>query len=344
MELTTTTTPATIDATVTVWEGSLIAEARTLVEASTLLTIEGCAEGPKKGYDAVHAMHMKLVSFRTDGEKTRKEIKQPFLDACKKIDGIMPQALALTAPEEDRLKSLKDVYNAAEKAEKEAKEKAKKDLLASRFARLTELGCAINPVMMYEATEKQWAEVIAKAEEEYAVHIESERLAKIEADRLHAEKVEAERIAKVETDRIEAERKAEADRIAKIESDRLAAERAEEHRIAMEKVESEKKIEAERKIESDRIATEQAEANRIESERIAKEREEIRARQAVIDAENKAKQDALDAKELEIKKITRKANDVIEWKSRIMDVVQSIDNDTPEVETIRKAIIELLAC
>ena len=165
------------------------------------------------------------------------------------------------------------------------------------------------------AEQAQQAQLAAQAEQE-AARLEAERIAaeKAEQERLEAERREAERIAaeKAEQERLEAERR-EAERIAaeKAEQDRLEAERREAERIAAEKAEQER-LEAERR-EAERIAAEKAEQERLEAERreaeriaaekAEQERLEAERREAERIAAEKAEQERLEAERLEAERI-----------------------------------------
>jgi hypothetical protein len=79
---------------------------------------------------------------------------------------------------------------------------------------------------------------------------EQDRLGKIEAERLAAEKVaEQDRLGKIEAERLAAEKVADQDRLAKVEADKLVAERAEKDRLA--------------KVEADKLVAERAEKDRL---------------------------------------------------------------------------------
>ena len=170
------------------------------------------------------------------------------------------------------------------------------------------------------AEQAQQAQLAAQAEQE-AARLEAERIAaeKAEQERLEAERREAERIAaeKAEQERLEAERR-EAERIAaeKAEQERLEAERREAERIAAEKAEQER-LEAERR-EAERIAAEKAEQERLEAERreaeriaaekaeqerLEAERREAERLEAERIAAEKAEQERLEAERLEAERI-----------------------------------------
>jgi formylglycine-generating enzyme required for sulfatase activity len=138
-----------------------------------------------------------------------------------------------------------------------------------------------------------------KAEEERIARekIETERKAKIEADRLAAQKVEDEKLTrqKAEDERI-AREKAETERKAKIEADRLAAQKTDDEHIAREKAETERKA----KIEADRLAAQKWEDNRLR---------EIKLREA------KENTDRLAAQQAEYEKLS-KQKEIAEQKAK----------------------------
>ena len=81
----------------------------------------------KENYEEVKAGVKELTSLRTNIEATRKEVKQPYLDACRIIDGqakgIIEQIVAL----EDPMKAAKKEVDEKEKREKEARINRLKD-------------------------------------------------------------------------------------------------------------------------------------------------------------------------------------------------------------------------
>lgn len=81
----------------------------------------------QEAYDQVKAGVKELTGLRTSIESTRKEVKQPYLDACRIIDGqakgIIEQIVAL----EDPMKAAKKAVDEKEKREKEARIKRLKD-------------------------------------------------------------------------------------------------------------------------------------------------------------------------------------------------------------------------
>ena len=155
------------------------------------------------------------------------------------------------------------------------------------------------------AEQAQQAQLTAQAEQE-AARLEAERIAaeKAEHERLEAERREAERIAaeKAEQERLEAERIA----AEKAEQERLEAERLEDERIAAEKAEQER-LEAERiaaeKAEQERLEAERLEAERIAAEKAEQERLEAERREAERIAAEKAEQERLEAERLEDERI-----------------------------------------
>ena len=250
---------------------------------------------------AEKAEQERLEAERLEAERIAAEkAEQERLEA----ERIEAERIAAEKAEQERLEAerLEAERIAAEKAEQErleaerieaeriAAEKAEQERLeAERIA-------AEKAEQERLETERLEAERIAaeKAEQERleAERIEAERIAaeKAEQERLEAERIEAERIAaeKAEQERLEAERIA----AEKAEQERLETERLEAERIAAEKAEQER-LEAER-LESERIAAEKAEQERLEAERIA--------------AENKAKEERLEAEPKSTAKKSKQKN------------------------------------
>ncbi len=142
-----------------------------------------------------------------------------------------------------------------------------------------------NQILEAERQARLEAERLAaqKAEQDRLARekLEAERKAKEETERLAAQKVEEQRLAR---EKLEAEQKAEIERKAKIKAERLAAQKAEEERLAREKLEAKQKAEQERlarekleaerqaKIRAERLAAQNADAERKARERVAQEK------------------------------------------------------------------------
>ncbi len=152
-----------------------------------------------------------------------------------------------------------------------------------------------------------------------AEHLEAERAAQAESERLEAERTESERVEaeRLEQDRVDAERlalaeaeRAESERVERerleqkrLDAERLAqaeAEQAEAARLDAERVETER-LEQER-LAAERLAqaeAEQVEAARIEAERVESERLEAERLAAERAAQDEAEQAALARLEIE---------------------------------------------
>lgn len=81
----------------------------------------------KENYDAVKAGVKELTSLRTSIEAKRKEVKQPYLDACRIIDGQAKGIIERIVAIEEPMKAAKKEVDEREKREKEARLKRLND-------------------------------------------------------------------------------------------------------------------------------------------------------------------------------------------------------------------------
>ena len=223
-------------------------------------------------------LRLKIVKNRTQGiEKWHKVNKEYFLNGGRFVDSIKNKEIAENQRMEANLLSNEKHF---ENIEKERLEKLQEDrmLLVSPFLESIE-NVVLNTMeedvfSAYLSTKKQQFQIKLDIE----AKIETDRLAKIEADKLEI-------VALKETARLEKIQSDEVLRLAKIESDKLLAEQLEKSRLEklesdrLAKIATDKAIETARleKIESDKllkIATEKATEKRIaddlEKSRLAK--------------------------------------------------------------------------
>ena len=241
-----------------------------------------------------HENATQLAKIESDRMERERDTKNKLAYEQKQAD--------IARLEEELKKQLEEEQTKVSKTEEE------KDKLAAEINSLQENLRDIKR-QNSEAEEERLAKI--EIDRLAAEKAEDARLAKIEADRLAAEKAEEARLAKIESDRIAAEQ-AEKDRLAKIESDRLAAEKgkaeaelalaaekAEKDRLAKEITDIQQKM---LKIEADRLAAEQAEKDRLEAVQLA---EVARlAEQARLEAERKKEQEEKDQLEIKIAQLT----------------------------------------
>lgn len=227
------------------------------------------------------AARLEFKKVRTEAEATRKKLKEDSLRMGKAIDGANNILLALIVPLEEQMEGIEKAAERAEAARIAA-------LVADRTEQLQSVGAMV-PANLAVLTDDQFDAILRDAMElqrikrEREEREEAERQAKAEAERLERIRIEEEN-ARLKEAAIEAAR------LAKIEADRIAAERAEEQRKA--KAEAERlaaiaaKERAEAEAEKQRL---KAEADKIRAE---KEALEAKARAEAAEAERKAKAEA----------------------------------------------------
>lgn len=238
-------------------------------------------------------------------EKTRKQMKEGALREGQTIDAIAKVLTNLIIPIEEDL----------EQKEKFAEIQEEKRLMLLKETRAAELmpftdfiPSGINLGSLDEQGYQvllNGAKLQKQAKIEADAKAESERIAKIEAERIENERIRgenerlrieaeakekllAEERAKVERERKEVELKADAER--KAHEDQLAKERKiAEDKARKEREDAEAKLKAEREVA--RVAAEKADAERakIEAELKAKKAAEEKVKREALEAERKAK-------------------------------------------------------
>ena len=283
---------------------------------ATVSSILAPSDNPELQAKLARATRLEIKPLRVAVEKMRKQFNE---DSQQKIKACNALAKTITDVCEDMEGKLLEVEQYAERAEAARVLK----LTEERTAALAAVG-ALPPANVGSLTEEVYTAVLEDATELQKLKIERERKAeearqaqieaarqehlRVEAEnaRLKAEAAETARLAKIEADRIAAERaeeqrklKAEAaerDRLAKIEADKVAAERAEEQRKAQEAMDK-ANAEAAKARKEAQEAADKAKALLDEQERIRKaetaakakaEAEEAARLQAERDAAAKA--------------------------------------------------------
>ena len=271
-----------------------------LVEASA--RIVGISNGA--GYAEAQSARMKLRNTRVEIEKRGKAAREDATAFSKAVIAKEKELVAVIAPEEDRLQTLQDEWDAAIAREKAAKAEAER--LRVLNIRLTIDAVRGLPLQAVGATSAQIAELINRANTPLGIdaqefEVEAKRAQQEAVDRLtaaHAAAV-ADEIRREEERK---EREAEAARLAaeRAELERLRAEQAkreadERAKLAAEREAEEKRqaearaaqIEADRKAAAEREAA--AEAGR---QKVAEELRMQRAAEEQARAERQAKEDA----------------------------------------------------
>ena len=138
------------------WRAEVIPKAEALAKSAEALTIVGCLDGEKAGFDACHTKYGELVKARTGTEKFAKELKEEAQRVVTAVDATKREILAVTATQEARLKSLLDEY-------KQRKEKARKEALARRVSALQAVAAKFDLGDLEEMSEKDFEELHAEA-------------------------------------------------------------------------------------------------------------------------------------------------------------------------------------
>lgn len=195
----------------------------------------------KANFNKVHAARMKVRAIRLATEDTRKKLKGPVVDHGKLIDEEAKRITGLLAPIESHLQKQEDSYNAELARIKREADQAKQRALQARLDRLAEIGVMMNPLIVGQMDDVDFAELLKERTEQF-------QREKEEADRLAAEqkqKQDAEAEAqRLETERLAEERRQfdlerqqflEEQRQLKEEKDRLAEERRVQQEAEREK-------------------------------------------------------------------------------------------------------------
>ena len=206
------------------------------------------------GYQQVHGARMALKAMRVTIEKTGKAAREDATAFSKAVIAEEKRLIGIIEPEETRLGTLQEGWDAAREAERKAKADAERARIQTILSRLAKLQ-SLPEVYTSEMPPQRIAEVIAQIEGglsadygEYADQAEALRQAALVAlRRAHVDAIERE-----ERDRAaEAERQAKAAQAAKEAAEREAAAKA-----------AREAEEARLKAERERFEAEQARARR----------------------------------------------------------------------------------
>ncbi len=231
------------------------------------------------GYKEAHAARMLLKKTRVEVDKEADAVKADAVAFQKAVIALRNEIVGVIEPEEDRLQSLQDAYDAKIKAERDAAVRAEQERIAAeerarREAEEAQLAAARAEI------EKQKA-VLAAAQAEQA-----RLLAEAEAARVRAEQEARERIA-------QAEREAAA-RIASAEADARRQREDEEREARLAREEADRKAREALEAEQAKVRQAEAEAQRkkiIEDARIASENERLaRERRELEDAQRRERE------------------------------------------------------
>ena len=244
----------------------------------------------KAARDEIHGAAMALVSARTAISKTGKAARDDATKFSKAVIAEEASLIAITEPEEKRLLALRDGWDevvAAEKAAKEAAEKARVIAITERIAGIrqyVELAASCRTSERIQLLQDKLAELVIEGFEEFQEEAElAGKQAGAKVEELLTAKLEQEaEQARIKTEQAEAAAKLAAERAefaaqqaaAKIEADKMAALIAERNAA----------FEAETKRQNDVLAAERA-AQAAEQQRAFKEAKDA---QDKLDAEHMA--------------------------------------------------------
>lgn len=286
----------------------------------------------KAGREECHSAYMKLKTTRVNIGHKVNEVTEDAKLFTKAVKTEAERLVGIMVAEEDRLQALRDTWDEAEQARKDAliaAERVRVEGIETSIGNIAsapvrhiasdaaKLATAIQFYEIMPIAEPEYAEFMAKAEATRADTLE--KLRDMHAKALAAEQAaaaaEAARLAEIE--RIAAERaelaklRAEADereRVAKAEAARVAAgQAAEAKRLAALAAEQAAELQKLRDAEAARARAEQAERDRVAAET----KRQLDAQQAAINAERQAleaqraaatqaEQDRIEAHELRI--------------------------------------------
>ena len=242
------------------------AELKALAEASKSIV----AVTDSAGREVCHESMMKLKKMRLMVEKRGKKARSDSREYCDTVLTIENELIALIEPEETRLTTIRDAWDAEIKAEKERKIQAEIARVAEIQRRIDgirnwPINAANQPSMLVGQMLSQ-AQAYRIEPEVFEEHAEAATAVLAASTAALAGILQQRKDAEAEQDRIKAERE---------ELAKLRAEQAERDRLAAE---ARAKQEAEDKAKRDAEVAATAEANRKERERIAKEEAEAKAK------------------------------------------------------------------
>jgi hypothetical protein len=270
------------------------------------------------GYQECHSARMALKTTRVEIEKAGKAAREDATAFSKAVISKEKELIDVIAPEEGRLQSIQDTWDAAREAERaekvrvqqEAIERERRILEATHALPLQAIGKTAEQIQhiltveaerdfdeLPEAIREKTRELSAAAVVKLTAMRDEKLAAEAEAKRLADERAELERLRKAQEEAQAAvarkadEERAEADRLAKVERDRVAAaEKAERDRLAeseREKLKQEAFERAERQAEEDRQREQAAlklKSEREEFERKRADAEKAERERAIADA------------------------------------------------------------
>lgn len=283
-------------------------------EAKKVLEIEITDNKTK---DIVHAEQMKLRNARVEIEKARKDFTKNLDEQKAGAITIERELIGIISETEDLLKDKKEAYEAKIKAEKEAEEARKQQIIAERTTKLAKYGEVYDPI-------KHAPQILG--DEDFAKVLESLEIVYQEAEKARKEKEEAERREREEFER----QKREFEENEQIKNSLQNAQNITEIVNIFENLDEKKKeifaklfeerkefleFKAKKDEEERKIAEEK---RKLEEEKARIEDEKRKAEQAKIDAENeKKRQEELEKAREEARQKAIEEQKLAEEKARL---------------------------
>ena len=167
----TTNSEQTQDVSVRVatWRDTVLPKAEALAKSAEPLTIEGCLDGEKAGFEACRVKHQELVKARTGTDKFAKELKDEAQKVVSLVDSTKREIMAVTAAQEARLKMLLDDY-------KNKEEKARKESLAKRVDAMQAVGAKFDLSDLEAMSDQEFEKLHDTAKIDYLDRQEQERI------------------------------------------------------------------------------------------------------------------------------------------------------------------------
>lgn len=284
------------------------------------------------GYHEAHSARMRLKGTRVEISKAGKAAREDAQAFATAVIAEQNRLVAIITPEESRLQTLQEAWDAEREAERQAKVAAEQARIDGHRARIDAIkALALNAAGKHSdvvqavidsladtaigeeyeefvpAAEKAKAETLAALQDLHAAALEREaEAARAEAERIERERQQAEAAAKLKAEREAFEaQQAEARRLQAIED----AKRAEQERISREAREAEEaRLKAIRDAEQAKIDAERAELRRqqeaiaAEQRRLQEAAERAKAEEAAAkaraEAEEKRRQEEAEAARL----------------------------------------------
>lgn len=267
--------------------------------------------GDKAGYEAVKRLRLDMVPVRTTTVKVLKAMREDAVAFQKKVIAKEKEITEDIAESEAILQAKEDAYLAELKAIQDEKDRIEQERVDGLLLQLQSVEWSGNPFEVAQDTPEQFAERLAKAQENFRL--------------------------------IQAGRKAEEERLEREEQERQAREaaiKAEEERqakVRQEQEEAATKLRAEQEAFEKRQREAQEAAGRAERERLAKIAEEERQARQKAEAETLRLKAEADAKA----KAEEDAKAAEAERSRLAAMAPDIEKAKAWAQTVRGTITEI---